>query len=195
MGDTGLNKIFCVISHTHWDREWYMPFEKFRIRLVELIDNLMDVLIAYPEFIFHLDAQTIILEDYLEIRPYMKSVLQEHVKEGRLLIGPWYIQNDFYLTSGEATIRNLLIGSSIAEDMGKCSQAGYVPDQFGLISQLPQILNGFGLDNCIFGRGYSFFEKEGNELKPKAIPSELLWEGSDGTKVLAIYMPFWYNNA
>lgn len=190
-----MNKIFCVISHTHWDREWYEPLERFRLRLVDLIDNLLEVLGNYPEYIFHMDAQTIVLEDYLEIRPYKIDFLKKYIKEGRLLVGPWYVQNDFYLTSGEATIRNLMIGSKIAENMGKCTWVGYTPDQFGLISQLPQILKGFNMDNCIFGRGYSFFEKVDGELKHQPKPSELIWEGADGSKILAVHMPHWYNNA
>ena len=190
-----MNKIFCVISHTHWDREWYEPLEKFRLRLVDLMDNLLEVLGDYPEYIFHMDAQTIVLEDYLEIRPYKVDILKKYIKEGRLLVGPWYVQNDFYLTSGEATIRNLMIGSKIAEDMGKCTWVGYTPDQFALISQLPQILRGFNMDNCIFGRGYTFFEKIDGELRQEPKPSELIWEGADGSKVMAVHMPYWYNNA
>ncbi|NJD01965.1 MAG: hypothetical protein FIA99_05075 [Ruminiclostridium sp.] len=192
-----MNRIYCVISHTHWDREWYMSFEKFRIRLVDLVDNLLEVLETYPEYIFHLDAQTIVLEDYLEIRPYRKNALEKYIKEERLLVGPWYVQNDFYLTSGEATIRNLMIGSRIAEEMGKCTWVGYAPDQFGLISQLPQILNGFGIDNCIFGRGYNhiFFEKADIDIIQRIMPSEFIWEGEDGSRVLAVNMLFWYNNA
>ena len=29
-----------IISHSHWDREWYMAFEKHRMKLVELLDAL-----------------------------------------------------------------------------------------------------------------------------------------------------------
>lgn len=188
-------KVFCVISHTHWDREWYMPFEQFRLKLVDLMDHLLQILETNPQYIFHLDAQTVVLEDYLEIRPYQKKILQKYIKGGKLLVGPWYVQNDFYLTSGEATIRNLLIGSRIAEQMGKCTWVGYTPDQFGLISQLPQIFNSFGVDSCIFGRGYNFFKKAGEELKPVKMPSEFIWKCEDGSEVLAVNMPFWYNNA
>ena len=67
-----MQKKFCVISHTHWDREWYQPFEEFRLRLVDLMDNLLRLLRQDKKFIFHLDAQTIVVEDYLEIRPYRK---------------------------------------------------------------------------------------------------------------------------
>lgn len=190
-----MNKIFCVISHTHWDREWYMPFERFRIKLVNLIDNVLEILKSYPEYIFHLDAQTVVLEDYLEIKPLNKSILSQFISEGRLIVGPWYIQNDFYLTSGESTIRNLQIGSDIAEDFGKCSLVGYAADQFGMMSQLPQIFNGFGIDSCIFGRGYHFYNTDGIERTPKTVPTEFLWKGKNGSEVLAVHMLYWYNNA
>ena len=58
------------VSHTHWDREWYEPFQLFRIRLIRCIDVLMDILesnSAYEHFM--LDGQTIVLEDYLQVRP------------------------------------------------------------------------------------------------------------------------------
>lgn len=188
-------KEFNVISHTHWDREWYLNFELFNIKLVELIDNLIDILEKEKEYIFHLDAQTIVLEDYLNIKPEKKSILNQYIKEKRILIGPWYVQNDFYLTSGESTIRNLLIGSKIAEAAGECTWIGYVPDQFGLISQLPQIFQGFDINECVFGRGYDFYDVIDGKLENVKRKTELLWQGADGTRIFSIHMPFWYNNA
>ncbi len=176
-----------VISHTHWDREWYMPFERFRHRLVHLIDNLLDLLDRDPEFhCFHLDAQTIVLEDYLEIRPGNQERLAARVREGRIHIGPWYVQNDEFLASGEATIRNLLEGARIASSYGCTSWVGYIPDQFGNLSQLPQIFRGFGIDTALFGRG---------RLRQAEDPVEFWWVAPDGSRVLSVFMPFWYNNA
>lgn len=103
-----------------------------------------------------------------------------------MLVGPWYVQNDFYLTSGEATVRNLIIGTAIAEEFGRCMPVGYAADQFGLISQLPQILSRFGLDSCVFGRGFS---------KGEPTPLEFYWTAEDGSKVLCEHMAYWYNNA
>ncbi|MBQ4064567.1 MAG: alpha-mannosidase, partial [Clostridia bacterium] len=148
-----MKKNYCLISHTHWDREWYLPLENFRMRLVDLIDNLLDILDKDPNYRFHLDAQTIVLEDYLEIRPHKRAALEGHVTGGRILVGPWYVQNDFHLTSGEATVRNLMIGTKIAKSFGESMPIGYAADQFGLIAQLPQILLGFGLTEGVFGRG------------------------------------------
>ena len=79
------------------------------------------------EYIFHLDAQTIVLEDYLETYPEKREELSKWIKQGNILVGPWYLQNDFYLTSGEATVRNLIEGHRIAESFGACADAGYAP--------------------------------------------------------------------
>ena len=124
-----------------------------RVKLVDLMDRCLETLKKYPEYIFHLDAQTIVLEDYLEIRPSKREEIKQRVQEGRLLIGPWYVQNDFYLTSGESTVRNLLTGIDLAHDFGESTMVAYAPDQFGNISQLPQIFQQFGMDTFIFGRG------------------------------------------
>ena len=100
-----------VISHTHWDREWYMPFERHRRRLVTLFDNLLDLMDADPDFRhFHADGQIIPLDDYLEIRPQALPRIQKAAAEGRLSIGPWYVLQDEFLTSGEANVRNMALG-------------------------------------------------------------------------------------
>ena len=203
--ETNVCREFHVISHTHWDREWYLSFETFRLRLVDLVDHLLEIYDRHPDYVFHLDAQTVCLEDYLEIRPLRRDRLRQLIAGGHLLVGPWYVQNDFHLTSGEATIRNLLIGSGIASDFGRCERVGYVPDQFGLISQLPQILKQFGIDNAVFGRGYIFYSENpdavptpGNPLwaftrEPR--PAEFLWESPDGSSVPTVHLVTRYNNA
>lgn len=183
-----MNKEYHIISHTHWDREWYEPFERFRIRLVNLIDNLLVLLGEDPDFIFHLDAQTAVIDDYLEIKPANRKKLEKYIAEGRILIGPWFIQNDFFLTSGESTVRNLLLGINKAEALGHCEYVGYAPDQFGLPAQLPCILNGFGINSVVFGRGRVCSEEHGGK-------AEFLWNSADGSEVLAVQMPNFYNNA
>lgn len=189
-------KIFCIISHTHWDREWYSPLEIFRHRLTDLFDRLFIILEENPQFVFHMDAQTVVLEDYLQVRPEKKDLLKKYISERRIMVGPWFLQNDFYLTSGEATVRNLLEGAKLCKEFGGSGAAGYAPDQFGNISQLPQILDNFGIDNFVFGRGYSEYEKaEDGSARRKPSPTEFIWEGADGTKALAIHMRHWYNNA
>ncbi|WP_256760493.1 glycosyl hydrolase-related protein [Cohnella sp. WQ 127256] len=182
-----MNKTYHFISHTHWDREWYLTFEKFRYRLVNLIDRLLDLLDRDPEFkYFHLDGQTIVLEDYAALRPNNTERLERYIREGRILIGPWFQQNDLYLTSGESTVRNLIEGIGRSRQLGGEMKIGYLPDHFGLIGQMPQIFYGVGLDRVIFGRGY--------DLKRHASPY-FHWQSPDGSNVTGILMAHWYNNA
>jgi len=176
-----------VISHTHWDREWYQPLELFRLRLVDLIDRLLDMMESDPEFrFFNLDGQGIVLEDYLRLRPGNEQRLKALISEGRITIGPWYVLNDEFLVSGESTVRSLLIGHRVVSRFGPVMKIGYLPDQFGNMSQMPQILRSFGIDNCIFGRGWQAVDGRNMEFE---------WRSPDGSSVLSSLMWFWYNNA
>jgi alpha-mannosidase len=176
-----------IVSHTHWDRAWYVTFQEFRLRLVRLVDRLIKLLDEQPNYrVFTLDGQMAVLEDYLEVRPQCKAQLQKLCREGRLKVGPWYVLADEFLVSPEALIRNLQLGHRMGEEYGGVSKLGYVPDGFGHIAQLPQILGGFGIDNAFFWRGLG---AEGEHLS-----TEFTWQALDGSSVTAIWMPFGYHN-
>ncbi len=167
------------VPHTHWDREWYQTFQEFRYRLVKLMDRLIPILEARKEYSnFVLDGQTIVLDDYLELRPEMQERLLCLIPTGRLHVGPFYVLPDEFIVSGEALIRNLLVGIRYAQQFGRVMKVGYLPDTFGHIAQLPQILQGFGIDNFIFTRGQG---DEADELG-----SEFYWDAPDGSSVLAV---------
>lgn len=186
-----------IISHTHWDREWYLPYEKHHVRLIKLVDELLDRLDEDGEFkSFYLDGQTIILEDYLQVRPENQDRLQKHITEGRLLIGPWYILQDAFLTSGEANVRNMQIGHQDSKRYGEPSKIGYFPDTFGLVGQTPQLMKQSGINNAFFGRGVkpTGFNNTVSDGGYESSFSELIWEGPDGSKVLGILFANWYSN-
>lgn len=171
------DRVFHVISNTHWDREWRYPFQKNRQMLVEMIDKVIEILEEYPEYrAFHLDSQSVVLTDYLEIRPDKFETIKQLVQENRLIIGPWYVLPDEFLVGGENLIRNLLLGHRICYEFGGIMKVGYSPFSWGQISQLPQIYKGFGIDVIMFYRGINSLDS------PKA---EFIWEGADGTKVLS----------
>ena len=171
----------CVIvSHTHWDREWYRTFHAFRARLVDTIDRVLELIERDPGFRFLLDGQTIVLEDYLEIRPERRAALIDACRAGRIAIGPWYVQPDSLLPSGEAHIRNLLEGRRSGSTIGPVSRIAYTPDSFGHPAQFPQLFHGFGLAPFVYWRG------NGNEID--TLPAEYLWEAPDGSAVLAHHL-------
>ncbi|MHA1358350.1 MAG: alpha-mannosidase [Candidatus Helarchaeota archaeon] len=147
-------KEIVIVSETHWDREWYIPFQEYRARLVILVDKLLKILEENPKFTnFTFDGQTVVLEDYLEVKPENEPLLRKYIEEGRISVGPWYVLPDEFLVSGEALIRNLMLGHKIARNFGRVMRAGYIPDPFGHIAQLPQIMRGFNIDSIIFMRG------------------------------------------
>jgi len=164
---------FHLISNTHWDREWYMSFESFRLRLLKLFDRLLAVMgrdETYRSFL--LDGQFSALEDYLELRPEREPEIRSLIAAGRLEVGPWYTQPHETMAGGEALIRNLALGIRECRRFGEEMKISYNIDQFGHVSQLPQILRGFGIDKAIGWRGV-----------PLDAPAAFRWIGADGSAV------------
>ncbi|MGH0035477.1 MAG: hypothetical protein ACQGVK_10685 [Myxococcota bacterium] len=175
-----------LVPHTHWDREWYRTHEQFRTRLVELIDRVLELLESDPGFRhFTLDGQSVVLDDYLEVRPRAAERIAKLVSAGRLFVGPWYVLPDEWLVSAEALVRNLRLGMARADAAGGSMRLGYVPDQFGHVGQLPQIFAGMGFDAAALWRGVG------------ANVGETLfdWEAPDGTRLLTVHLARSYSNA
>lgn len=190
-------KTIHLISHTHWDREWYRTFQQFRLRLVHLVDGLLDILASDRDYKhFMLDGQTIVLDDYLLMRPEAESTLTRLIRSGRVLIGPWHILPDMFLVSPEAHIRNLLAGDRKARRFGPKMNIGYMPDSFGHIGQMPQILQGFGIDNACLWRGVPPSPDVGRGAGGEGDdqPTEFWWQSPDGTRVLMLYLRDSYSN-
>lgn len=172
-------RTLVVVSHTHWDREWYDPFEVMRARLVKMIDRLIQFLDETPSFpCFVLDGHTLCLEDYLEVRPERREDIVRLVQSGRLVIGPNYVLPDEFLIGTESWVRNLMLGLRAARAFGPPMLVGYSPDAFGHIAHLPAILRGFGLDSVVIWRG----------VGEEADTNEFRWAAPDGSEVLAIYL-------
>src|SRR4051812_19243430 len=187
LSDIAFGGTVTLVSHTHWDREWYRTFQAFRARLVDAVDRVLDLLTDDAGYVFLLDGQSVVLEDYVAIRPSRGDEIEAGCAAGRLGIGPWYVQPDTLLPSGEAHVRNLLEGRRVAEMFGPVSRVGYAPDCFGHPAQLPQILAGFGLDTFVYWRG------NGSEIDN--LPPRYGWVAPDGTRVVAHHLRGSYSGA
>ena len=175
--------VLHVILHTRWHREGNQTFQHARLDLVHLVDSLPTALTGAHGISFLLDGQTVLLEDYLELRPEQRQTIKTLVAAGNLHIGPWYVVPELFLASPEAIVRNLLIGSSIAHWFGARLDVGYLAETAGLIGQMPQILRGFGIESAVATRGVG------------EAPGELWWEAPDGSTVLLIHLRDGYDNA
>lgn len=189
-------KVAHIISHTHWDREWYLPYETHHMRLIMLIDQILEAIDNDPDFkSFHLDGQTICIDDYLQVKPQNRDRVLSAIKSGKINIGPWYILQDAFLTSAEANVRNGYYGNIDCMRYGNKTSVGYYPDTFGIYAQAPQILKELEIDNMIFGRGVSttgFNNEVENDFESKF--SEMRVQSSDGSGVLGILFANWYSN-
>ncbi|WP_130859468.1 alpha-mannosidase [Gracilibacillus phocaeensis] len=193
-----MKKKVYIISHSHWDREWYIPFERHHMLLVELIDDLLEIFASDPDFnSFHLDGQTILLDDYLQVRPEKKEALQQAITDGKLHIGPFYILQDDFLISSESNVRNMLIGMEESKKWGSPVKLGYFPDTFGNMGQAPQMMQKAGLEAAAFGRGVKpiGFDNQVLEAETYSSPySEMKWKGPDQSEIFGLLFANWYSN-
>jgi mannosylglycerate hydrolase len=174
-----------IVPHTHWDREWYAPFQVFRARLVRLLDELLPLLerdLSYARFL--LDGQTVVVDDYLEVRPEAAGTLRRLAATGRLSVGPWMVLMDEFMVSGETIVRDLQLGMRRAIELGGAMPVGYLPDMFGHIAQMPQILRLAGLDHAVVWRG----------VPSTVTQTAFVWEAPDGSNVRAEYLYGSYSN-
>jgi 2-O-(6-phospho-alpha-D-mannosyl)-D-glycerate hydrolase len=172
---------FHLIPHTHWDREWYLPRSVFQARLVSAFDDLLHRLSSEADFTFLLDGQTVLLEDYLRVRPDQEATIRELVRAGRLQIGPWYVLADELIPSGESLIRNLLIGQVDAGRFGARSDVLYSPDAFGHPAVWPQLAEEFGIRYGVIWRGLGGEPGQDRDL--------YRWRGPDGREILLYHLP------
>ena len=170
-----------VVPHCHWDKEWFATFEQHHVRLVKLVDNTVAVLENDPEYrCFVLDGQSSLIKDYLDTRPEMRGRIEGLVRQGRLLVGPWYTQPDLLVVSGEQLVRNLVTGIRTAREVGGEMKCGYMADNFGMCAQLPQIFRGAGIERAAMYRGPN---PSGPEYK-----NLFEWRALDGSSVIVAHL-------
>lgn len=182
---TVVTRPVAVIPHTHWDREWYLPFQTFRLRLVALLDELLPALEADPAFAhFTLDGQLAVVDDHVAVRPEHEAVVRRLVTSGRVSVGPWYTLPDEFLVSGETLVRDLQVGMARAAELGGAMAVGYLPDMFGHVAQMPQLLAQCGFAHAVVWRGV-----------PASVDrTSFRWVAPDGSGVRAEYLPTGYGN-
>lgn len=176
-----------LVSHSHWDREWYHPAGRFRQRLVALVDALLDTAVSgstdgSAKSPFLLDGQAIVLQDYIAVRPEREPELRHLLRTGALEAGPWFVLADNLIPSGEAILRNLEAGRRVLERLGATAPpVAYCPDSFGHPAAMPDIAAGYGFSVAVLWRGF------GGPLHPGA--DTVWWRGLSDARVLLHHLP------
>lgn len=170
-----MRKQVIAYLHTHWDREWYREFEVFRLRLLRVFDNVLNMLETNQIPCFYFDGQVSALMDYLEMRPEKEQLVRSLIYSKKLFIGPFYCLIDEFLTDKTCFEKNLEIGMKTAIDLGCTDFIGYLPDTFGHSENVLDILRDFGIDKCMVWRGCGDF------------PAEFKWCGMDTVNLVRGY--------
>lgn len=173
-----------VICHTHWDREWFAPSSITNEWLKELFQKLFNLIKKNREYTYVLDGQTLILEDLLNQIHEFEQEVKKHIKSGNLIVGPFYAQIDFRISSESAILKNLQIGRQDMNKLGVSTKVAWMVDNFGFISQLPQLLKRYGIEGAFLWRGVNFD-------KPVI---EFFWKSHDGSQVKCIFLIGGYRN-
>jgi mannosylglycerate hydrolase len=166
-----------VVVHTHWDREWYLPRETTLMRLQVLMQQVLGQLEEGRLQSFLFDGQTAALQDLLAVaEPALAARVRQAAAAGRLVLGPWFVSADEFLVSGESLLRNLEIGHQDAQAVGRAQRVGYLPDTFGHVAQMPQILAQWGITHAVVWRGAD------------ALHDRFDWVAPDGTQAHTVFL-------
>ena len=176
-----MTTIASVVVQTHWDREWYLTNEDYSARLLRIMPGVLRSLDKDQIETFMFDGQTAALEDFLTHCEYgVGQRIIQYIQQGRIGIGPWYVMPDEFLCSGESLIRNIEEGLRVSKKYGETKFLGYLPDTFGHVAQMPQILRGFGIDRALVWRGVN-------------INDDLFeWRSPNGDAVHCLFLPEGY---
>jgi len=162
-----------VVGHAHMDMCWLWDYSE---TMKMCLDNLRQTVAFMDEFPDYkmIQSQAAIFNFVEKEDPRLFERVKKYVKEGRLeLGGGMWTESDQNLTSGEGLVRSFLLGQGYFQSrFGKIARVGWLPDDFGHVSQLPQLLKQAGCD-------YFYFHR----CKPYL--GNFWWVGSDSSKILA----------
>ena len=170
-------KTLHVVTQTHWDREWYLPHQTSIARLLHVMTEVVEQLESGQLQTFLFDGQTAAFEDLLlHAEDALITRVRSLCAAKRIVLGPWYVMADEFLCAGESLLRNLECGMADARAAGNCQMVGYMPDNFGHVSQMPQILRNVDIHSAVLWRGAD------------AVASEFDWQGADGSVVGTVFL-------
>lgn len=182
--DTGNSKdTFFFIPHTHWEGAVFKTREAYLEMGLPNILRALSLLRQYPNYRFTLD-QVCYVKPFLERYPEEEAAFRQFVEEGRLaIVGGTDVMLDVNMPGGESFVRQVLYGKGyFREKLGVDVTVGWQLDTFGHHAQMPQLLKLAGYESFWFFRGVSDWD----------VPAEFLWEGLDGSRIPAFWLPHGY---
>ena len=174
---------FYVIPHTHWEGAVFKTREEYLEMGLPNILKAMRLLREQPNYKYTLD-QVAYVKPFLERFPSEEADFRRFLAEGRLqLVGALDVMPDVNMPGGETFIRQIQYGKGYyRKKLGVDVTTAWMLDNFGQHPQLPQLLTQAGYKTFWFVRG----------VPKQEHPAEFFWEGIDGTRIPAFYLPHSY---
>jgi alpha-mannosidase len=174
---------FWIIPHTHWEGAVFKTRAEYLDMGLANILKAMRLLREQPGFKFTLD-QVAYVRPFLERFPAEEADFRRFLAEGRLqLAGALDVMPDDNMPGGETFVRQMIYGKGYyREKLGLDVTTGWQLDTFGHHAQMPQLMTLGGYRSFWFFRG----------VPRQDFPSEFIWEGIDGTRIDAYWLPHGY---
>ncbi|NUQ70083.1 MAG: hypothetical protein HUU17_04610 [Chthonomonadales bacterium] len=179
----GVRPLLVVVPHTHWEGAVFQTREAYLTLGLPNILRALQLLEADPDYRFTLD-QSCYIQPFLERYPECRAAFRSMVASGRLaIVGGTHVMHDGNIPGPEALVRQILYGRGFMErELGVEAPIAWQLDTFGHHAQTPQLLSLAGFRSFWFFRG----------VPSPETPAEFLWEGIDGTRLPARWLPHSY---
>ena len=175
--------VISCIGHTHIDVAWLWTVAQTREKAQRSFSTVLNLMKRYDDYIF-MSSQPQLYQHVKEVDPELYEEIKERIKEGRWEPeGAMWLEADTNLISGESLVRQILYGKRfMREEFGVDNKILWLPDVFGYSGALPQILKKSGVDK--------FFTSKMAWNETNKMPNDtFIWEGIDGSSVLASFVP------
>ncbi len=168
------------VGSAHLDQAWLWPQKETLRKAARTLSEMAHLMEKDPTFIFMFSQpyqMKLVKEHYPEI---FKEVLKFYKKGQFEPNGVGLVEPDCMLSSGEGQIRNILFGRKLTSQLfsGYYGDTFYVPDSFGYMASLPQILKKSGVE-------YIVTSKLGWNDTTRHPLDVFKWKGIDGSTIKA----------
>jgi alpha-mannosidase len=173
-----------ICAHSHLDIIYLWPIKETFRKNCRTATNALSLMREYPEYRFSY-SQPYLYEKLKEMYPTVYEEIRQRVREGRWeVIGAMYVEPDGNIPGPESLVRQLLFGKRfIREEFGIDAETCWLPDVFGLMYTLPQVLRKAGVKYCMTAKLNIW--NDTNEFPYDAFR----WRGLDGSEVITHFPP------
>jgi alpha-mannosidase len=172
-----------AIGHAHIDTAWLWPLAETNRKCERTFSTQTAYMEAYPDYKFAC-SQAYQYQIIKDRNPDLYDRMRAAVKRGQFVpVGGTWIEPDCNIPSGESLARQFLYGQRFfeAEFGARCAEF-WNPDVFGYNGQLPQLMKLSGIKWFLTQKlSWNQFNRPWHQT--------FIWEGIDGSEVLAHFPP------